>query len=135
MAFVYFLLVLLAGCALLGFIRVLKGQPFLPDSPDGDRVFQDRKGRWWREADGGTLEDAFRKPGGTPSRFAQAALGFAGAYLDLSAWFVVLAGVVLCIGAIASVAIDAGVPQWLLWLIGIAAYFLIFRFGRKRGWY
>jgi hypothetical protein len=58
------LLVLLAACIVLGVIRKLRGGTFLPPPETvGEHHVQDHKtGRWWRYADDGSLEEAFRRP-------------------------------------------------------------------------
>jgi hypothetical protein len=57
------LLVLLAGCMVVGVIRKLRGGTFLPPfGSDGDHHVRDKSGRWWRfNADDGTVEEAFRR--------------------------------------------------------------------------
>src|SRR4051812_20738426 len=57
---IYMLLFLLAGCMLLGVIRVIRGGSFLPEAnPGEERHLRDREGRWWREDADGALQEAF----------------------------------------------------------------------------
>jgi hypothetical protein len=57
------LLVLLAACVVVGMIRKLRGGSFLPPPETvGEHHVRDKTGRWWRYADDGSLEEAFRRP-------------------------------------------------------------------------
>jgi hypothetical protein len=64
MTLVVGLLVLLAVCVIAGVVRKMRGGSFLP--PPGSAgehlVRDDKSGRWWRYADDGSLEEAFRRP-------------------------------------------------------------------------
>jgi hypothetical protein len=57
------LLLLLAGCVVVGAIRKLGGGTFLPPpGSDGDHHVRDRSRKWWwYNADDGNLEEALRK--------------------------------------------------------------------------
>jgi len=134
--FVYMLLLFLGGSVLLGLIRKFKGGPFFPEpGPGEDRLFKDKQGRWWREEEHGTIEPAFRKPSEAPSRILSLAARFARGYTAVLIWLIIAAVVISCIGALFPLAASAGVPTWLLWAVGIVAYLMVFRFGRRRGWY
>jgi hypothetical protein len=134
--FVYMLLLFLGGSVLLGIIRKLKGGSFLPEpAPGEDRLFKDKQGRWWREEEGGTIEQAFRKRAEAPPRILPLAAGLARGYIAVLAWLAIAAMVICSIGALFSLAASWGAPTWFLWIVGIVAYLLIFRFGRRRGWY
>jgi hypothetical protein len=62
MIFIVSLLVLLAGCVVLGVIRKVRGGTFLPPpGSDGDHHVRDRSGKWWRyNAEDGSLQEVFR---------------------------------------------------------------------------
>jgi hypothetical protein len=136
MVLIWLLLIFLVGSILLGLVRVFNGQSFLPEpEPGEDRVFQDRKGRWWREEAGGTIEDAFRKSSSEPSRMVQIGEFVAHSLAWQLRLIVVLIVAFICLSAPIYLASALGAPNWLIWIVGIGFYLLALRFGRKRGWY
>jgi hypothetical protein len=136
MMFVYMLLLLLAGSVLLGIMRVLKGGSFLPEpKPGEDHLFRDNKSRWWREDTTGTIEEAFRRQPGKPSATKLWVIGFIRSYVTLLFWIAGAAGLFALLLLLSSMAAAVGIPEWLPWVAGGAAYLVILRWGRRRGWF
>jgi hypothetical protein len=56
------LLLFLVASVVAGAVRKLRGGSFLPPpGSEGEHHFKDKEGRWWRVADDGSLEEAFRR--------------------------------------------------------------------------
>jgi hypothetical protein len=57
------LLLLLVACIIAGIVRRMRGGSFRPPPGSaGEHHVRDKTGRWWRYAEDGSLEEAFRNP-------------------------------------------------------------------------
>ena len=135
--FAYMLLALLAASVLAGLIRKLKGGSFLPEpAPGEDRHLLDERGRWWREDEKGTLEEAFRRPKGTtPAAIARLFIGTFHSQFVALVWLVSAAVIMTGLWELSSLSVKAGLPSWLPWIAGVVAYISILKYGRRRNWF
>lgn len=126
------LLLILLVCVILGVIRKLRGGHFLPEpGPGEDRLVMDKTGRWWRyDQQTGAMEDALRRP---PQKMS-ILKGFILPKVRLALWIVLLAVVFALLVILSSEADKAGLPAWVLWVVGGIAYLLLLHLGRRRGW-
>ena len=133
---VLFLLLLLAVSVVVGIIRKLRGGSFLPDPAAGeDRHFKDKSGRWWRESEDGTVEEAFRRGPADPAVTKAMVDNILRGYGQLFLWLAIPAAILAGLAMLSTAVADVGIPGWVPWVCGAVAYLLILRYGRRRGWF
>jgi len=123
MYFVLFLLFLLAVSVVVGIIRKLRGGPFLPEPAAGeDRHFKDRSGRWWRQSDDGTVEEAFRRGPAKPAVTKAIVDNTFRYYGQLFLWLAVPAAILAGLAMLSTAVAEIGIPGWVPWVGGAVAY-------------
>jgi hypothetical protein len=134
---VLFFLFLLAVSIVVGIVRKLRGGSFLPEpAPGEDRHFNDKSGRWWRQSEHGTFEEAFRRPRGVGPAVTKAIVDNTLRYYgQLFLWLVIPAAILAGLAWLSTTVAEVGVPGWMPWVCGAVAYLLILRYGRRRGWF
>jgi hypothetical protein len=130
------LLFLLAASVVVGIVRKLRGGQFLPEpEPGEDRVVLDKSGRWWRQGEDGTIEEAFRRPTDARLGIKSILVNTASFYVRLLLWLAVPAAIFGGLWILSTEVEKVGIPGWLPWVMGAVVYLLILNFGRRRGWF
>ncbi len=133
---VLFILFLLAASIVAGIVRKLRGGSFLPEpAPGEDRHFKDKGGRWWRESEDGTFEEAFRRPPADPAFTKAIVANTLHYYGQLFLWLAIPAAILAGLAWLSTTVAEVGIPGWLPWVGAVVAYLLILRYGRRRGWF